>query len=261
MESVQSRWDRPPDYYKQRVWLQDLKVIQSGVREVIKTVEAYLKKNPKTLNVLDVGSGEGEFAIEMAKKFKKVIGVEPFKEAYEYAKRHILRNMTNVSFVNSKIENYNTKEKFDLVLAITIFEHLADQKKAFDKIFSLLKKGGIIYITAPNKYWFWEEHYALPFLSWLPLPIANRYLKLFTGVSSYEDSSYARSYRGMRSFFDKYSCTYDFIIPFDTNSEFLGCGKKGWYSLMKNVGIFLIRKHPFFWNFSKGFIIVVKKTA
>lgn len=261
MLKYMNRMSRPGYYYKASVKRLDSKIVESGVNEVVNTVKIYLKKDFKNLVALDVGSGEGEFATAMAKRFKKVVGVEPFKEACEYAKNHIPKKIKNVSFVNSKIEQYKSKQRFDLITAVTIFEHLSDQKKAFDKIFSLLKKDGIIYITAPNKYWLFEQHYGFPFLSWLPLSIANRYLKLFTGVNSFADCSYARSYRYTKSFFDKYPCVYKFIVPFNIEGEYFGCGRKGIHSIVRKIGVFLIRNNPFFWNFSKGFIIVVKKTA
>lgn len=250
---------QPTYYYKTTVASYDPKVISAGVDEIVKTVALFIKKNPNVLKVLDVGSGEGEFTIELGKRFKKAVGVEPYKDAYEYAKKHIPRNLKNVSFVNSKIENYQTSEKFDVVTAITIFEHLADQKSAFDNIFRLLKNGGIIYITAPNKYWIFEQHYGFPFLSWLPLSIANKYVELLTGNKSYEDCSYSRSFGFMKSFFDRYPCEYSFVLPFNINSAYFGCGRKGLYSFIKKLGVFLIKSNPFFWNFSKGFIVVVKK--
>lgn len=251
----------PTYYYKTTVSAFDSRIIKSGASEILKAAKKYLNKNPKKVKVLDVGSGEGEFTLELAKHFGKAVGVEPVREADEYAKKHIPKSLKNVKFVHSKIEDYKTSEKYDLVTAITIFEHLANQKKAFDKIFSLLNKGGIIYITAPNKYWIFEQHYGYPFLSWLPLPLANKYVELMTGGKnkSFEDCSYGRSYKYMKSFFNKYPCSYYFIPPFDVNAVYFGCGKKGLYRLMKSLGVFLIKLHPFFWNFSKGFIVVVKK--
>ena len=166
----------------------------------------------------------------------------------------------NLKFFHSKIEDFKSKTRFDLVTHFTVFEHMSTPKKGFDRIFLLLNKNGIIYLTAPNKYWLFEQHYGLPFLSWLPLPIANKYLKLMKGVKSYKDCSYSRGYGGMKAFFDQYDCQYEFILPFNEKSAYIGCGKnQPLFSLIKKLGVALIRFHPFFWNFSKGFIIVIRK--
>ncbi len=248
-----------PYYFEGEIKPNNSKIVESGVKEIVKATKKYLNKNPEQITVLDVGCGRGDFSIQMAKVFKKVVAVEPYKDAYEYAQKNSPKQLNNIIFKNSKIEKFESKDKYDLIVALTIFEHLSNQKKAFNKMFSMLKDGGIIYITAPNKYWPIEQHYGLPFLSWLPLPLANKYLKIFRGVSSYEDSSYSRGYYYTRKFFDKYPCTYEFILPFDTKGAYIGYGKKGFYSVIKNLGVKLITTNPNFWAISKGFIIVVKK--
>lgn len=235
------------------------RIVKSCVKEIILTAKSYLKENISSMSVLDMGAGKGEYAMEMARHFKKVVGVEPNKRAYDIARNSIPAKLNNIVFFNCKIEDFKKKEKFDLIVSLTVFEHLNNQKKAFDRTFSLLKKGGIIYLTAPNKYWLFEQHYGLPFLSWIPLPLANLYLQIIKGVTSFRDSSYARSYKGMSAFFQKYNCEYKFILPFDVGGEYFGCGKQGHYLSVKYLGVNLIRRFPFFWHFSKGFIMAIKK--
>lgn len=248
-----------PYYYETDHNLIDHKIVESAVEEIIKIVKTRTGKNSKDLSVLDVGSGRGEYAIEMTRKFKKVIGIEPCKDVFDCSKKIVPKEIKNIKFYNVGIENFNSKEKFDVVVMLTIFEHLSDHKKSFNRIFNLLKENGIIYLTAPNKYWIFEQHYGLPFLSWLPLKISNKYLKYFRGVESFEDCSYSKGYQGMKKFFDKYPCRYEFTLPFNPNAAYIGCGKKGYYSFVKKFGINLIQKNSFFWNLSKGFIMVIKK--
>lgn len=234
-------------------------VVRGAVREIVEVAKKYIRKPLKSISVLDVGSGHGEYSTEMAKFLGKVTGIEPFEDVYKVALGKMNKSK-NLKFFNSKIEDFKSKTKFDLVTHFTVFEHMSTPKKGFDRIFSLLNKNGIIYLTAPNKYWLFEQHYGLPFLSWLPLSIANKYLELAKGKKSYEDCSYSRGYGGMKEFFDQYDCQYEFILPFDQNSAYIGCGKnQPIFSLIKKLGIALIRFHPFFWNFSKGFIMVIRK--
>lgn len=248
-----------PYYFDPSLQKVNSKIVKSCVREIISTVKRYLKKDITSINVLDMGAGKGEYAIEMARYFKKVVGVEPNKKAYDIARKAIPTKLDNLSFFNCKLEDFKQKGKFDLIVSLTVFEHLPNPKITFDKAFFLLKKGGIIYLTAPNKYWLFEQHYGLPFLSWIPLSVANLYLQVTKGVTSFKDSSYAKSYGGMSAFFNKYNCEYSFILPFNINSQYFGCGKQGYYSFMKRFGVNLIRRYPFFWYLSKGFIMVLKK--
>lgn len=248
-----------PYHYEKKFVLLENSIIKSGVQEIIKIANNYLNQRLNTLKVLDIGSGRGEYTREMAKFFGKVVGIEPYRDVYKFCLQHTKKKYKNLSFLNTGIEDFKTKEKFDLIVMLTVLEHMPNPKKSFDRIFQLLKKNGIIYLTSPNKYWIFEQHYGLPFLSWLPLPIANKYLKLFRGLDSYKDSSYSQGFQGMKSFLDQYHYQYQFIVPKEFDIPFIGCGKKNFsYSLIRNLGIRFIRLNPFFWNFSKGFIVVIK---
>lgn len=234
-----------------------MRAIRVIVKEILSIAEKETGKDRKELVVLDVGSGFGLYSQELGKYVKKVIGVEPYKEAYEKALE--LNKKNNVVFFNSLIEDFETREKFDLVVSLTTLEHMLNQTASFKKVFSLLRRGGILYLTAPNKWWPIEPHYALPFLSWLPIPLANIYMKLVGAGKSYRDSSYSLSYFGMKNLFNKYDCTYYFLVP-DPNASYLGCGTgSGSYKLIRSMGISLIRRFPILWSISKGFIVVAKK--
>lgn len=235
-------------------------VVKAGVNEIVSAVKKSINKPLKEISVLDAGCGRGEYASAMAKYFKKVVGVEPQKNAYDYATKNYSKQK-NLKFYNSTVEDFKTTEKFDLVISLTVFEHVAKRKQFFDRIFSSLEKDGVLYLTAPNKYWIFEQHYGLPFLSWLPLKLANKYLNLTKNISSYEDCSYSLGYRGMQNFFRQYKCSYKFILPFNEESEYFGCNRKGLSSQIRIFGIKLIRLNSIFWNFSKGFIIIVRKSA
>lgn len=237
-------------------------VVNSHINEVILTVKGEIPTSLKNSIVLDVGSGTGEYCFGIEKYVKKVVGVEPYKEAYEQALRKRESLKSKVEFRNFLIEDFKTRDKFDLVLNLTVIEHMPNAKRSFAKIFSLMKKGGVMYLTAPNKLWPIESHYKLLFLSLLPLPLANLYLKITKRGQSYQDSAYSKSYFGMKNFLDKFPCQYSFILPSNIDAPYLGCGKTDLsYKLIKKVGINLIRRFPIFWMFSKGFVILVRKTG
>lgn len=260
--SAYRRWDDRtyPYHYESVFTLLELSIVKSGVQEIIKIAKTYFDQPINKLRVLDIGSGRGEYTRELSKKFGEVVGIEPYRDVYNFCLQYTSKKYKKISFINKSIEDFQSRQKFDLIIMLTVFEHMSNPKKSFDNIFGLLKKGGIIYLTAPNKYWIYEQHYGLPFLSWLPLPIANEYLKLIRGIQSYKDSSYSRSFNGMKKFFNQYKCKYEFLLPVGPENPFIGCGKTEFsYHLIRKYGIKLIRLHPFFWNFSKGFIMVVKK--
>lgn len=236
-------------------------VIRSTVEEILYQAEVRSVGPIANFRCLDVGSGLGEYAFELERKVLEVVGVEPYKPVFLNAVLKKRQIKSRVKFFNETIEDFYSKNKFDLVISLTTIEHMPNAEKSFRQIFSLMKKGGLLYLTAPNKWWPYEHHYKLFFLSWLPQFLANFYVRSFQRGSSYQDSAYSKSYFGMRRFLDKFPCVYEFVLPRSSESYFLGCGHKGkFYSFIKRFGIELIRIFPFFWIFSKGFIIIAKKT-
>lgn len=237
-------------------------VIQIAIKEMVKEIlsiaEKELGKPKKELTVLDIGSGFGIYSQELGGYVKKVVGVEPFKGAFDKAVS--LNRRPNVHFYHSLIEDFKTNERFDLVISLTTIEHMPDAEKSFRHVLSLMKKSSIIYLTAPNKLWPIEPHYRLPFLSLLPLSLANFYLRITKKGLTYKDSSYARTYFGMKNLFDMLKCEYSFILPNSYDAMYLGCGTQSLSSkMMRRIGMWLIRRIPLFWVLSKGFIMVIRK--
>jgi 2-polyprenyl-3-methyl-5-hydroxy-6-metoxy-1,4-benzoquinol methylase len=234
-------------------------VVEAGVREILEAYKKFSDKPLNRLSVLDAGSGRGEYAAELARFVQDVIAVEPQETAVRDA-RLLHKKVKNITFHNSLIEDFKTTKKFDLIISLTVFEHMPNRNKSFKKMFELLKPGGFIYLTAPNKYWLFEQHYGLPFLSWLPLPLANKYLQLTKNVASYEDCSYSLGFVGMKKFFNKFPCIYEFILPFDPDGAYFGCASEDHMrAFVRKFGINLIKLNPVFWNLSKGFIIMIRK--
>lgn len=234
-------------------------VISATVKEILGIAERTLHKKAKELRVLDIGSGWGEYSFEFEKYVKSVVGIEPFKKVYDVSIKNKMRKKSHVRFYNLTAEKFQTKEKFDLIVSLTTIEHMSNAERAFKQIFSMLKAGGVVYATAPNKWWLFESHYGLPFLGWLPLPLADKYLRITGKGSSYKDCSYTRSYFGMKKLFNNFPCSYYFHLP-DVNSAYLGCGSTGTIApFIRSFGIRLIGRIPLFWTISKGFIVVAIK--
>lgn len=78
---------------------------------------------------------------------------------------------------------------FDFVLLNHLYEHVEDQPGLFREAWRVLRPGGGAYVAAGNVLAVMEPHYRLPFLSWLPRPAADAYLRV-TGRG--------RSYAGIR---------------------------------------------------------------
>lgn len=235
-------------------------MVAAIVSEAIEKAQARVKKPVAEWHVIDVGCGRGDYAEELGKRVKKVVAIEPCKELFEEA---LARNKNNPSIrvIHAAVEDVQLDEKFDLAISITTVEHMPEARRSFEKVMSLLIEGGAIFLTAPNKLWPIECHYALPFLSWLPLPIANMYLRLAGKGTSYKSCSYGRTYWGMRNLFKGLPCEIEFVLP-DLSKGYLDVGRKDLRRvLIQRAGIALISRFPIFWSISKGFIMVIVKQS
>lgn len=238
----------------------DPQVTVSVIKNILNTARKKGIKNFKKIKVLDVGSGDGNFSFAIEKYVNKVVSVEPDESQYKAAVKKKRKNNSHVELHKALIENFSTKERFDIVLCLTVLEHMPNANASFTRIFELMKPGGVIYLTVPNKLWPYEYHYRLFFLSWLPLPLANLYVRMFKRGFSFIDSSYSPTYFSIKKMFKRFSCTYEFIPP-DPSAAYLGWGlpTSKWYSILQTNGIKLLNKHQFFWFFSKTFMMVIVK--
>src|ERR1700737_4892329 len=148
-------------------------------RQILETSRPFLPAAPQQLDVLDVGSGYGHTAVELAKECRHVVGIEPSTELVGFAcglKAECA--IDNLEFHKQGIYELTDQACHDLVVLDNVFEHLPDQPLALQRIAACLRPGGVAYILVPNKLWPVEVHYQLPLLSYLPLKLANAYLRL-----------------------------------------------------------------------------------
>ena len=104
-------------------------------------------RDDKVLTLLDVGAGNGLFLKFFKSKGCKVSG-------YELEKDLVARMKKDPDLKNSPIEQGDiTKlkghEEFDVVIASDVIEHIKDDSKAIQGLWSFVAPGGILLITVP----------------------------------------------------------------------------------------------------------------
>ena len=105
-----------------------------------------LKPNQK---VLDIGSGWGTLAIEIAKKSQcEVLGITLSENQLEYSNKKV-KELNLENQVSYKLMDYRElEEKFDKIVSVGMFEHVGRKfyNTYFKKVSNLLKKDGIALI-------------------------------------------------------------------------------------------------------------------
>jgi ubiquinone/menaquinone biosynthesis C-methylase UbiE len=141
--------------------------------------------NLNQLWCLDLGCGDGRIAWYLANSLGKVIALDylfaPVHQAHKRLKT------TALAFLQADgVRLPFPDSSFDIVVCAQVYEHLAHVENLPEEVRRVLKPGGLCFFSGPNKLWFIEPHYGLPFLHWLPPRIASLYLRIFGENEQFE---------------------------------------------------------------------------
>jgi len=111
-------------------------------------IESLIKKNSikKDLKILDVGCGTGS-NLNMLKKFGKVSAFEPFELVCEHAKS--FHSDCDIRQGSLPVENPFQNEKFDIITALDVIEHIEDDVYALKEIKNIMSDNGLFILTVP----------------------------------------------------------------------------------------------------------------
>lgn len=113
--------------------------------EYLREISSY--KGTGTLQILEVGCGDGDFLVQAESEGHLVHGVEFSPAASEQARARLSAG----SIFCGLLENAPLIEKtFDLCVLSDVIEHLRDPLAALKNVRRLLKPGGVIFIATPS---------------------------------------------------------------------------------------------------------------
>lgn len=133
--------------------------------------------NIKKSNVaFDIACGTGAVAASIAKLGPAVIGVDADFRALTLAKERERYDNIYLDLIKADINFLPLRDNIaDTGLTIETIEHVSDPKKVLLEMWRLVASQGVFYIHTPNKYFPIDCHDSnLPFIHWLPYPLANR---------------------------------------------------------------------------------------
>ena len=108
--------------------------------------------NREAGTALEVGPGSGIYLPVLANLFKKVYASD-IKDAYLKHARSSLREFDNLSLIVDDITDSNLPDdSFDLILCTEVIEHIVDLQAAIVQIRRLLKPGGVLVLSTPQRY-------------------------------------------------------------------------------------------------------------
>lgn len=134
-------------------------------------------RNPKSLNclaglrILDIGCGAGLLCEPLNRLGAQVVGVDPSETNISIARAHADKSQLLIDYRCTTIEAMDLRERFDIVLAMEVVEHVADVGMFLGHCAAMLKPGGLMVVSTLNRNW---KSFALAIvgaeyvLRWLP---------------------------------------------------------------------------------------------
>ena len=104
------------------------------------------------LRILDIGCGGGILSEPLARLGANVVGADPAAENIEAARVHAKDGGLEIDYRAVTAEDLAAaKEKFDVVLAMEVVEHVTDVSLFVEKCASMVKPGGLFVAATLNR--------------------------------------------------------------------------------------------------------------
>ncbi|MFT4120686.1 bifunctional 2-polyprenyl-6-hydroxyphenol methylase/3-demethylubiquinol 3-O-methyltransferase UbiG [Bradyrhizobium sp.] len=123
------------------------------------------------LRLLDIGCGAGLLCEPLSRLGAQVIGVDPSQSNIAAAKLHADKGHLSIDYRCTTVEEIDPRERFDIVLAMEVVEHVTDVGMFLKRCASMLKPNGLMVVSTLNRNW---KSFALAIvgaeyvLRWLP---------------------------------------------------------------------------------------------
>lgn len=149
--SLGSFFNRTPAARKFFYRLLDMLLLRTW--HVKKAVRAFAKNAGNQVEVLDAGSGFGQYSYYAAKKFPgwKILGVDVKTEQIEDCRNFFGKiGYKNVEFEYADLTKFVRGNAYNLVFSIDVMEHIEEDVQVFKNLYQSMKKGGMLIISTPS---------------------------------------------------------------------------------------------------------------
>ncbi len=116
-------------------------------------------RNPRSLNcldglrLLDIGCGAGLLCEPFTRLGADVTGIDPSATNIAAANLHAEKSGLSIDYRCTTVEELDANERFDIVLAMEVVEHVVDVGAFLDHCVSRMKPGGLIVVSTLNRNW------------------------------------------------------------------------------------------------------------
>ena len=121
---------------------------------VKRELKIFRKNNTGEINILDAGTGYGQYAFFMSglSATWNIKAVDVKEEQVDDCNRFFkkVKRDNRVVFEMADLVKFIEEEKYSLILSVDVMEHIEDDEIVFGNFFSSLKPGGMLLISTPS---------------------------------------------------------------------------------------------------------------
>ena len=127
------------------------------IRFIKEKLISYFKLNSNTdeplkkLKILDIGCGGGLLCEPLSRLGAEMTGIDASKNNIEVAKLHSKEMNLNINYINCAPENFNFKNKFDVILNMEVIEHVSNVEFFIQNCSKLTRENGIMFVATINR--------------------------------------------------------------------------------------------------------------
>lgn len=125
------------------------------MRFIKDTISGHFEGTPFAhLNILDIGCGGGLISEPLCRLGANVTGIDADESAIKVASQHAKAQNLKINYIAGAAENLAQKgQKFDVVLALEIVEHVQNPELFIELCSQLLKPNGVLILSTLNRTW------------------------------------------------------------------------------------------------------------
>jgi 2-polyprenyl-3-methyl-5-hydroxy-6-metoxy-1,4-benzoquinol methylase len=202
------------NYSRGRDVLKNIKGRTQKFKKILSILQDF-QSNTRSLNCIDIGCSSGIITSSLEDYFSMAIGIDIDQEAVQYAKDHFSSPRVQYLIADSMALPFRDNA-IEVIICNHIYEHVPNANQMMREIYRALKENGFCYFSAGNKHMIIEGHYHLPFLSWIPKPLAHLYLKLAGKGNFYYEQHL--SLRGLKQLVKEFQI-YDYTLSIIRDPE------------------------------------------
>ena len=120
---------------------------------VKKAIKTWKKTQPQNTEILDAGSGFGQYSYYLARTNRKsrILGVDVKTEQIDDCNIFFKKaGLTNATFEFADLIKFVKQDWYNLILSVDVMEHIEEDVLVFNNFCKSLKQGGMLLVSTPS---------------------------------------------------------------------------------------------------------------